>query len=252
MTNKFDKILSEYVDFLKKKNLYKKELAIEYEHSVEKLYNWKSKTGQRQLAAWFRKIKKNHPAVIKFRKIDQLKDWVYDNKKGIIRHKSKKFFKIVGIRTTKSGREVNNWDQPFIMQVGYKGGIIGLIRKKINGVPHYLIEAKFEPGNFGKIQLSPTLQATYSNLERAHRGEKNFIKKNYFKNNYKTIRKYWVTEDGGRLFKKRNLHWIVNSNIKESKIPSINFKWMTLWQIREFIKKKDWVSPHLRSILTLI
>ena len=49
-----------------------------------------------------------------------------------------------------------------------------------------------------------------------------------------------------------NLHWIVNSNIKESKIPSINFKWMTLWQIREFIKKKDWVSPHLRSILTLI
>ena len=119
-------------------------------------------------------------------------------------------------------------------------------------MPHYLIEAKFEPGNFGKIQLSPTLQATYSNLERAHRGEKNFIKKNYCKNTYKTISKYWVTEDGGRLFKKRNLHWIVNSNIKESKIPSINFKWMTLWQIREFIKKKDWVSPHLRSILTLI
>ena len=252
MVNKFDRILTEYVDFLKKKNLYKKELAIEYEHSVEKLYNWKSKTDLKQLSTWFNKIKKNHTAEIKFRKIDQLNDWIYDKKKGIIRHKSKKFFKIIGIRTTKSGREVNNWDQPFIMQVGYKGGIIGLIRKKINGVPHYLIEAKFEPGNFGKIQLSPTLQATYSNLERAHRGEKNFIKKNYFKKNYKTIRKYWVTEDGGRLFKKRNLHWIVNSNIKTNKIPSVNFKWMTLWQIREFIKKKDWVSPHLRSILTLI
>ena len=58
MTNKFDKILSEYVDFLKKKNLYKKELAIEYEHSVEKLYNWRSKTDLKQLAAWFIKIKK--------------------------------------------------------------------------------------------------------------------------------------------------------------------------------------------------
>ena len=252
MPNKFDKILSEYVDFLKEKNLYKKELAIEYEHSVEKLYNWKSKTELNQLSSWFRKIKKKHPAIIKFKKIDQLKDWVYDSKKGIIHHKSKKFFKIIGIGTTKSGREVNSWDQPFIMQVGYKGGIIGLIRKKINGVPHYLIEAKFEPGNFGKIQLSPTLQATYSNLERAHRGEKNFIKKNYFSNNYKTLRKYWVTEDDGRLFKKRNLHWIVNSNINTDKIPGINFKWMTLWQIREFIKKKDWISPHLRSILTLI
>ena len=124
------------------------------------------------------------------------------------------------------------------MQVGYKGGIIGLIRKKINGVPHYLIEAKFEPGNYGKIQLSPSLQATYSNLQRAHEGEANFINTKFFKKNFKTLKKYWVNEDGGRLYKKRNLHYIINTEINDYQIPGNNFRWMTLWQIREFLKKK--------------
>ena len=167
MTKKFNEILRQYVDFLKEKELYKKDLEIEYEHNIEKLHNWKSQNEMVQLNTWFEKIKKNHPAIIKFQRLDQLKDWVHDKKKGTIHHKSKKFFKIIGIRTAKSGREVNNWDQPFIMQVGYKGGIIGLVRKKISGVPHYLVQAKFEPGNYGKIQLSPSLQATYSNLQRA-------------------------------------------------------------------------------------
>ena len=91
--------------------------------------------------------------------------------------------------------------------------------------------------NYLPLRLSITLYQFY--LYYFNKNEKNFIKKNYYSNNYKTLRKYWVTEDGGRLFKKRNLHWIVNSNINTDKIPGINFKWMTLWQIREFIKKKD-------------
>ena len=40
---------------------------------------------------------------------------------------------------------MNSWDQPFIKQIGYKGGIIGLVRALTDGVPHYLIDAKFEP-----------------------------------------------------------------------------------------------------------
>lgn len=135
-------------------------------------------------------------------------------------------------------REVNEWDQPFIMQIGYKGGIIGLVRKYINDVPHYLIEAKFEPGNYGKIQLSPSVQATYSNINTIHLGKKNKVKKMFFQKDFKTIRKYWVTEDGGRLYKKRNLHWIIQYEGNNQKLPNSNYKWMTLWQINEMIKKK--------------
>jgi len=36
--------------------------------------------------------------------------------------------------------------------------------------PHYLVQAKAEPGNYGLVSLSPSVQATFSNLERAHGG----------------------------------------------------------------------------------
>ena len=42
------------------------------------------------------------------------------------------------------------------------GGLLGLIRTKIEGLPHYLVEAKYEPGNFNSVLFSPTLQATFS------------------------------------------------------------------------------------------
>ena len=92
--------------------------------------------------------------------------------KGVFKHDSGQFFHIVGKRILESNREVKGWDQPFIKQVGYNGGIIGLVRSNIKGIPHYLIDAKFEPGNFNQIQISPSLQATYSNLDRVHLGSK--------------------------------------------------------------------------------
>ena len=98
--------------------------------------------------------------------------------------------------------------------MGYNGGIIGLVRSNIGGIPHYLVDAKYEPGNFNQIQISPSLQATYSNLNRVHLGQKPKVVKKYFSKNFKTIRKFWVTEDGGRLYLKRNLHWIIQYNGK--------------------------------------
>lgn len=62
-----------------------------------------------------------------------------------------------------------------ITQVGYRGGVIGMIRKIINDIPHYLVDAKFEPGNYNKIQISPSVQATFSNLNRKHYGKKYYL-----------------------------------------------------------------------------
>ena len=166
-------------------------------------------------------------------------------------HKSKKFFSVIGISIKNASREVNSWDQPFIKQHKLNGGIIGLVRKKIKGVPQYLVEAKFEPGNFNKIQISPSVQATYSNINRIHYGKANKILNFYFKNMYTTISKTLVTEDGGRFYKKRNLHWIINTKKKCLDLPE-NFRWLTLWEISKFIKKRSMVSPHLRAILSLI
>ena len=115
-----------------------------------------------------------------------------------------------------------------------KGGIIGLVRSNIKGLPHYLVDAKYEPGNYNQIQISPSLQATYSNLNRVHLGLKPKVVKKYFSKNYKTIRKFWVTEDGGRLYLKRNLHWIIQYNGKIDLPIYLNF-----YDIMMLVAKKE-------------
>ena len=56
---------------------------------------------------------------------------------------------------------------------------------------------------------------------------------------------------GGRLYKKRNLHWIIQYYGKIN-IPGPTYKWLTLWELDKFIKMGYYVGPHLRSILSLI
>ena len=84
-----------------------------------------------------------------------------------------------------------------------------------------------------------------------HLGQKPKVVKKYFSKNFKTIRKFWVTEDGGRLYLKRNLHWIIQYNGKIN-VPGKTFRWMTLWELDKFIKMGHFVGPHLRSILSLV
>ena len=252
MKKKFDYnlTLKTYIIFLKKNNLYDHKKIFFYENNIEKLKNW-TNLDFRKNVEWYKKIKKNNKAVVQNVHLEKMKKWTYDKKKGTISHDSGEFFCIEGKRISKTKREVNNWDQPFIKQIGYKGGIIGLVRSVVKGVPHYLVDAKFEPGNYNDIQLSPSLQATYSNLNRVHLGNKPKVANKYFKKNFKTIRKFWVTEDGGRLFKKRNLHWIIQYNGKIN-LPGPTYKWLTLWELDKFIKMGYYVGPHLRSILSLI
>ena len=250
MKKNYNQQLSLYIDYLKKNKIFKKKHYLKYEFFIEKLKNWKNSNFD-EIFNWYLKIKKKNKAKIKLVHLEKLNKWEYDKIKGVISHKSGGFFSIIGLRIDNAGREVNNWDQPFIKQKNLVGGIIGLVRKKINGLPHYLVEAKYEPGNYNNIQISPSVQATYSNLNKVHKGSRNKIISLYFKKNFKTVRKIWVSEDGGRLYKKRNLHWIIDTNEKIIKLPK-TYRWLTMWEIEKFINKGTYVGPHLRAILSLI
>ena len=60
-----------------------------------------------------------------------------------------------------------------------------------------------------------------------------------------------MSEDGGRFHLKRNKGIIieVNDNIL---LPDIgdSYKWMSLYQLKYFIKNTSWVGPHIRSIIS--
>lgn len=82
--------------------------------------------------------------------------WFYDDKNGIIRNRNNSFFYITGLK--ESVFHANKKliiEQPVIVQneIGY----LGIICKDFDGVMHFLMQAKVEPGNINKIQLSPTI-----------------------------------------------------------------------------------------------
>ena len=184
--------------------------------------------------------------------ISELKDWYVDGKTKNIFHKSREFFSVIGVKVSNtSKREVRGWTQPMIHQK--EGGILGILCKKINGVRHYLLHAKAEPGNIHKLQLSPTLQATYSNLKKAHGGKKPKFAE-YFENPKKgrIIYSRSFAEDGGRFYLKVNSNMLVEIKENEEIAVPEDYIWLTMYQIKQLLKHDNLINPHVRSIISYL
>ena len=178
-----------------------------------------------------------------------LKLWYFDEKKGNLRHESGRFFSIDGIRVNTNWGKLSTWDQPIINQP--EVGFLGIIVKKINGVYHFLMQAKIEPGNINVVQLSPTLQATKSNYSRVHKG-KSPLYLEYFKGEKHrlVLVDQLQSEQGARFLKKRNRNIIIE--VYEDIPVYDNFCWLTLGQIKEFIKYDNIVNMDTRTVISCI
>mgnify|MGYP001405170331 CR=1 FL=1 len=203
---------------------------------------------------WFKKKREESDMLVEEIGINELDKWDVDEESGNIRHESGGFFEMIGVKVSNTfDREVGKkgWTQPIIAK--NPGGILGIIMKRINGIPHYLLQAKAEPGNIGKLQLSPTLQATTSNLLKAHGGTKPLFAE-YFdeENNPNIIYAKWQSEDGGRFYLKSNYNMIVEvKEDEELDIPD-SFIWVTLFQIKQLMKIENFVGPHVRGIISYL
>ncbi len=203
---------------------------------------------------WFNKKSEQSDMIVEEIGINELDKWNVDSDTGNITHESGGFFEVIGVKASNTfDREVGKkgWTQPMIAK--NPGGVLGIIMKRINDIPHYLLQAKAEPGNIGKLQLSPTLQATTSNLLKAHGGSKPLFAE-YFdeEKNPKIIYAKWQSEDGGRFHLKSNYNMIVEvKEDEELKIPD-SFIWVTLYQIKQLMKIENFVGPHVRGIISYL
>jgi oxidase EvaA len=253
--NKYLENFDKYKSFVELLGVEETFAKARIEAQFESLKDWSEVGDIKTKKAWFLKQKAECTMHVAEIPLNECSGWLIEEKTGNITHESGSFFKIEGLRTSLSAhREVKNgWDQPILTQIGYDGGLLGILRKRINGIPHYLLEAKAEPGNYGIVLLSPTLQATFSNLERAHGGNKpKFAElfENPEKYNATVLFSNWMSEDGGRLYKKRNKGILIEVTDDMEFDIHQTFNWFSLWQIKELIKEDAWVSPHIRSIIS--
>lgn len=171
--------------------------------------------------------------------------WHFDVN-GNLCHDSGRFFSIEGLSVSTNYGNVSHWQQPIINQPEI--GFLGIITKEINGIIYFLLQAKVEPGNINRIQLSPTLQATKSNYSQVHGGNKPAYLE-YFQNAKpnQILLDQLQSEQGARFLKKRNRNIIIKI---DNDIPCLgNFVWLTLGQIKRLAQYDSVVNMDTRTVI---
>jgi len=197
------------------------------------------------LIKWINELNSNTYVNIRECSINGSTFWFYDDYNGEILNRKRSFFSIKGMRRFKDGEFVG--EQPIIIQpeIGY----LGIICKEFDGLLHFLMQAKIEPGNVNCVQISPTIQATKSNFTRAHGGKLPTYFE-YFENSarYEVIYDQIQSEQATRFYKKRNRNMIMLVEEKIEVYP--NYKWMTLGQIKKLMDINNLVNMDTRTVLS--
>jgi oxidase EvaA len=210
----------------------------------------KEKKDITNILSWRKKLLKQSKIKAKLININKCKDWYFD-KYGNLNHTSGQFFTVTV--TGAKNREVVSWTQPILNQK--HGGVLAFICRftKENGV-EFLIDAKTEAGDAGDIKISPSFQATQSNMNRAHGGKlPKFYDIVVKLKGAKLIYSAAHNEEGARFWKKSNLNVIVKiNNPYDKRIYGQNYKWVSLSQIKKLSLKNNILNPFVKTILFMI
>ena len=183
--------------------------------------------------------------------LNSIADWTKDDES--IYHKDHKYFSVIAVKAEIGNREVHSWTQPLVKSA--QEGVIAFIIKKINGVVHFLVQAKLESGNFDIIELAPTVQCLTGNYRKGENEyEVEFI--DYVLNpeaKNATVRySTFQSEEGGRFFEEQNKNMIIEvGDDFDVNVPD-KYIWMTLNQIKTFIKFNNYLNIQSRSLLSAV
>lgn len=199
-----------------------------------------------EILEWVDTLNRTVRVEIKKNRLSDSNFWFYDNKSGVIKNRNESFFKIAGLKGVRNHETY--LEQPVILQDEI--GMLGFICKEFDGVPHFLVQAKIEPGNINKIQLSPTIQATKSNFTQKHGGKRPMYIDYFIDDRYEIIADRIQSEQSSRFLKKRNRNIIIKVDEEVPTTPA--HKWMTLGQIKSFMRIDNLVNMDSRTVISSI
>ncbi|HKT03970.1 MAG TPA: NDP-hexose 2,3-dehydratase family protein [Rugosimonospora sp.] len=181
--------------------------------------------------------------------LSALENWHTDPATGDIRHDAGRFFVVEGLEVSMPDAPIPRWSQPIINQP--EVGILGILAKEFDGVLHFLMQAKVEPGNRDGLQLSPTVQATRSNYTRVHRGKAvPYLHQFLDTRGHRVIGDVRQSEQGSWFYRKRNRNMVVEVTGDVEVLDG--FRWLTLGQIHALLGVEDLVNMDARTALSCL
>lgn len=196
--------------------------------------------------SWLTSLKSKYDLIVTPCAVNDMPGWKKTDTE-IVREDGK-YFKIIGVNVSISNREVSSWCQPLVQPM--QQGICAFIIKKIDGVYHFLIQAKLECGNFDVMELAPTVQCLTDKVS--------VIEAPDFYNYVVNARKEQIlfdtlqSEEGGRFYHEQNRNLIVMADDNFPLELPPRYTWMTLRQIYEFLRFNNYLNIQARSLISAL
>lgn len=196
--------------------------------------------------SWLTSLKSKYDLVVTPCAVNDMPGWKKTDTE-IVREDGK-YFKIIGVNVSISNREVSSWCQPLVQPM--QQGICAFIIKKIDGVYHFLIQAKLECGNFDVMELAPTVQCLTDKVS--------VIEAPDFYDYVVNARKDQIlfdtlqSEEGGRFYHEQNRNLIVMADENFPLELPPRYTWMTLRQIYEFLRFNNYLNIQARSLISAL
>ncbi|GAA3725896.1 NDP-hexose 2,3-dehydratase family protein [Streptomyces tremellae] len=207
-----------------------------------------SVTPNAEFDRWFAECRSERGFKVHRIPFGKLRGWGFDPGTGTLAHDSGRFFSVTGLRID-ADTPHGTWEQPILVQ--REIGILGLLVKEFDGVLHFLMQAKLEPGNEDAVRLSPTIQATRSNYTGVHRGRpipylEHFVPPHSATALVDTLQ----SERGAWFLRKRNRHMVVAAM---DEVPEHeDFRWLTLGQLHALMSRDNTLSMEACSVLACL
>ncbi|NLU68537.1 NDP-hexose 2,3-dehydratase family protein [Streptomyces sp. HNM0574] len=200
-------------------------------------------------APWLAARGRAHRFAVERIPFDGLDGWSFAPETGNLVHRSGRFFTVEGMHARTGEAPFPEWHQPVIKQP--EVGILGILAKEFDGVLHFLMQAKMEPGNPNLLQLSPTVQATRSNYTKVHRGaDVKYIEYFVRPGRGRPLADVLQSEHGSWFYRKSNRNMLV---VTDEEVPvDEDFCWLTLGQLGELLRRDNVVNMDARTVLACL
>ncbi len=200
------------------------------------------------IIAWIADLKATTELTVQRVPLTGISEWVKED--YVIRHKDNKFFQVIGVEVEIGNREVQSWMQPMIEPA--QEGLCAFIIKEIEGIYHFLVQAKLECGNFDILELAPTVQCLTGNFRDTAKGSLPFLDEVLTAKKEQIFFDTLQSEEGGRFYREQNRNVIVEMGEEFSMDLPPNYIWMTLNQLKTFIKFNNYLNIQARSLISAI
>jgi len=202
-----------------------------------------------EIIGWFTRLKFKYKLDVERIPLKYVQEW-HKTEYEIV-HNQGKFFSVIAVRVQADNREVPAWTQPLVKP--REPGLVAFLMKNFDGVCHFLVQGKVEPGNFDVVEMAPTVQCLTGNYREVPKDEWPGFVDYVLSSGAEQVRyRAMQSEEGGRFFRETNLNMVVEVDESFPSTLPEEFLWLSLNQLKEFIRFNNFVNVQARCLLACL